>query len=238
MQKALSKKERAQIFKLFLENNRLKFNEIEKYLKIRSNMVSYHLTSMVNDGILVKKGDYYRLTEHAERYIPIFSDIFGSVADVGPLPVVLVAVMNRKQDKILLVRRNKRPYKDYLSMIGGKILLHEDFREASIRKVKEKTGLDPEFISLNDILHERVEGSGIVKHSFILLFTKVVVKDSRFKETNAGELKWFSVDKLDKDLIIPSDYHLIKHSINKRYKMKNLYMHEEDGKISRHKFFG
>ncbi|MGV8141663.1 MAG: NUDIX domain-containing protein [Candidatus Woesearchaeota archaeon] len=234
MQKSLNKKERAEIFKLFLENTKLKFNEIEKHLKIRSNMVSYHLTSMVHDGLLVKKGEYYLLTENAEKYIPMFSEIFGY--DIGPLPVVLVAVMNKKQNRILLIKRNKRPYKNYWSMIGGKILLHEDFKDASIRKVREKTGLDSQFISVNDILHERVEGSGIVKHSFILLFTKVLVPVSKFKETRAGELKWFNIDRLDPESIIPSDYYLIKNSINKRYKMKNLYMHETDGKIFEHRF--
>jgi ADP-ribose pyrophosphatase YjhB (NUDIX family) len=234
MQKSLVKKERAQIFKLFLDNTKFKFNEIEKHMQIRSNMVSYHLTSMLQDGILVKKGEYYVLTEHAEKYIPIFSDMF--MTAVGPLPVVLVAILNKKQDKILLIKRNKRPYKNYWSMIGGKILLHEDFKDASIRKVKEKTGLDSEFLSLNDILHERVEGSGIVKHSFILIFTKVLAKRTDFNTTKAGELKWFSINQLDSDTIIPSDYHLIKCSLNKKFKMKNLYMNEDDGQISKHRF--
>jgi ADP-ribose pyrophosphatase YjhB (NUDIX family) len=189
---------------------------------------------MVKDGLLTKKDEYYLLTENAEKYIPIFSDIFGS--DIGPLPVILVAVMNRKQDKILLIKRNKRPYKDYWSMIGGKLLLHEEIKEAAMRLVKDKTGLVTEFISLNDIMHERVEGSGIVKHSFILLFTKVFVKDMRFRETNAGELRWFSLNRLDPKTIIPSDYYLIQKSLNKKHKMKLLYMHENDGMIEKHEF--
>lgn len=232
MQKLLSKKERSEIFKLFLENNKLKFNEIEKCLKIRSNMVSYHLTSMVKDGLLVKKGEYYYLTEHAEKYIPLFSDIFGM--DVSPLPIVLVAVVNK--NRILLIKRNKRPYKDYWSMIGGKLLLHEDIKEAAMRQVKEKTGLDAEFISLNNVMHERVEGAGIVKHSFMLIFVKVVVKNIKFKETRAGELKWLDVNALDSNKIIPSDYWLIKHSLNKKISIPRLYMHENDGIISSHKF--
>jgi len=236
MQKSLSKKERSEIFRLFLENHKLKFNEIEKHLKIRSNMVSYHLTSMVKDGLLSKTGEYYHLTDHAEKYIPIFSEMFG--LDVGPVPVVLIAVMDKSDKKILLVKRNKRPYKDYWSMIGGKILLHEDLKNASLRKVLEKTGMDCEFVSLNNVMHERVEGSGIVKHSFILLFTKVISKTNKFKESNAGTLKWFDLKKLDseKDKIIPSDYWLIKNSLNKKMKMQNLYMHEIDGRIENHRF--
>ena len=48
----LAKKEREEIFKLFTENRRLKFSEIEKNIKIRSNMVSYHLEQMQKEGLL------------------------------------------------------------------------------------------------------------------------------------------------------------------------------------------
>ena len=232
MQKSLNKKERAEIFRLFLENTKLKFNEIEKCLKIRSNMVSYHLTTMVKEGMLIKRGEYYLLTEHAEKYIPLFSEIFG--LPVNPLPIVLVAVIHK--DKILLVKRNKRPYKNYWSMIGGKLLLHEDIKDAAIRLVKEKTGLDSEFISLNNIMHERVEGSGIVKHSFILLFTNVAVKNIGFKETRAGELKWFKIMDLKSEKIIPSDYWLIKNSLNRKITLPRIYMHENEGVIESHRF--
>jgi 8-oxo-dGTP diphosphatase len=232
MQKILNKKERAEIFKLFLESNKLKFNEIEKCLKIRSNMVSYHLTSMVKEGILIKKGEHYLLTEHAEKYIPLFSDIFGTT--VNPLPIILVAVVNK--DKILLIKRNKRPYKDYWSMIGGKLLLHEDIKEAAVRQIKEKTGLDAKFVSLNNIMHERVEGSGIVKHSFILLFTKISVRKTIFRETKSGELKWFNIKNLKSEKIIPSDYWLIKNSLNKKITIPRLYMHENEGIIESHRF--
>jgi 8-oxo-dGTP diphosphatase len=187
---------------------------------------------MVKEGLLVKRGEYYLLTEHAEKYIPLFSDIFG--IDVSPLPIILVAIIHK--DKILLVKRNKRPYKDYWSMIGGKLLLHEDIKEAAIRQVKEKTGLDAEFISLNNVMHERVEGSGIVKHSFILLFVKVDIKDTKFRETKAGALKWFNIAKLEQDKIIPSDYWLIKHSLNKKMTIPRLYMHENEGIIESHRF--
>ncbi len=219
--KPLDKKERSEIFKMFLDTRRLKFNEIEKRLGIRSNMVSYHLTSMVKDNFLEKKGDYYHLTKDAEKYIPIFSQLYGQ--ELGPLPVILVAVMHAKN--ILLIKRNKRPYKDYWSMIGGKISMHENYREASLRKVFERTRLGAEFVSLNNILHEHVEESGTVKHSFILIFTKVNSKRLKFRQTAAGELKWFSIDKLP-EKIIPSDIWLIKHSLNTNMRIPSILMSE------------
>lgn len=224
---SLVKKERELIFKLFLNQDRLKFNEIEKQIKIRSNMVSYHLDKMQKEGILVKKGEFYHLTKNSEKYIPIFSHLVGE--ELSPLPVILVAVMNK--NKILMIKRNKRPYKNYWSMIGGKMLMEETFSSASLRQVKEKTHLDSKFISINSVLHERVEGENMIKHSFILFFTKVDTKDVAFKETNHGRLKWFTLKQLEKESVIPSDFWLMKNRLHSTIDVKDASMNEKEGQL-------
>ncbi len=222
---SLVKKERENIFKMFLENNKLKFNEIEKKLEIRSNMVSYHLEKMQTEGLLEKKGMYYYLTKEAERYLPILPHIIGK--EMSPLPVVLVAIM--KKDKILLIKRKRRPYKNYWSLIGGKMLIEETFSKTSKRLVLEKTGLNSKFESINSILHEIVRGDEIIKHSFILFFTKVIIKNEKIKESEHGKLKWFELDKLEK--IIPSDKWLIENKLKSKIDIDEAIMEEEKGKL-------
>ena len=117
--------------------------EIEMRTGIRSNMVSYHIKKMQKEGLLEKRGEFYFLTKNAEKYMPIFSNLIGE--ELSPLPVILIALINK--NKILLIKRNKRPYKNYWSMIGGKMLLEENFKKASLRQVKEKTNLDCEYKS-------------------------------------------------------------------------------------------
>ncbi|MFH0701437.1 MAG: NUDIX domain-containing protein [Candidatus Woesearchaeota archaeon] len=224
---SLVKKEREQIFKQFLDQTKLKFNEIEKELKIRSNMVSYHLTQMQKEGLLQKKGDFYSLTAAGEKYLPIFSHVIG--AELGPLPVVLVAVMNK--DKILLIQRNKRPYKNYWSMIGGKMKLEESFVDTALRLVKEKSGLDGKFVSINSVLHERVEGEGMIKHSFILFFVKVEVQGTIVKESEHGKLKWFKLKELEGEKIIPSDLWLIQNKLNSKLEINSARMEEKEGEL-------
>ena len=228
----LVKKEREQIFKLFLENDKLKFNKIEKALKIRSNMVSYHLEKMQEEGLVEKKGFYYYLTKKAERYLPIIPHIIGK--ELSPLPAVLVALVNN--DKILLIKRRIRPYKDYWSLIGGKMLLEESFKEASKRLIKQKTGINAEFESINSVLHERVEGDEIIKHSFILFFTKMRTKEAKFKESEYGELKWFNISEVDKEKIIPSDLWLIKNKLNAKIDVKSAHMSENQGELESFEF--
>jgi len=228
---SLVKKEREQIFRLFLDNTKLKFSEIEKQTGIRSNMVSYHIEKMQKEGLLEKRRGHYFLTKNAEKYLPIFSNLIGK--ELSPLPVILVAVMNK--GKILLIKRNRRPYKNYWSLIGGKMLLKENFEQASLRQIKEKTDIDCKFVSLNSVLHERIKGDGIIKHSFILFFTKVKTGKINFKETSSGKLKWFDIKKIEKNKIIHSDLWLIENKLNSKIDVKNATMLEKEGKLSRFK---
>lgn len=229
----IAKKEREQIFRLFLSNSKLKFNEIEKAIKIRSNMVSYHLDKMQEENILEKKQEYYQLTENAEKYVPIFANIIGE--KLSPVPVILVTIINK--DKILMIKRNRRPYKDYWSMIGGKMLLNEDFKQASLRIVKNKTGLDAEFISFNSIMQEKVKTNNEVKHNFILFFTKVRVNEDRFKYSEHGELKWFNIEDLNPENTIPSDYWLLKNKFSADLEVLNAEMQENEGLLTDFKVF-
>ncbi|MBD3303657.1 NUDIX domain-containing protein [Candidatus Woesearchaeota archaeon] len=223
----LVKKEREQIFKLFAEHTRLKFSEIEKAIKIRSNMVSYHLEKMQEEGLLEKKDDYYYLTKKAERYLPIISHITGK--ELSPLPVILAAVLHK--DKILLIKRKRRPYQDYWCLIGGKMRMEETFNAAAKRVVKEKSGLDAKYDGMAGVLYERVEGGDIVKHSFIHFFARMQADRIEIKQSEAGELKWFKPEELDKEKIIPSDLWLIKNKLDSSIEAIDSEMKENQGEL-------
>ena len=222
------KNEREEIFKLFLDQTELSFAKIEKSLKIKSNMLAYHLEKMQTEGLVKKEGLNYKLTKNGEKYIPVFTHVVGQ--ELSPLPVVLVALMHK--DKLLLIKRNKRPYKDYWSLIGGKMLLEETFETTCLRLVKEKSGLDGKYESINVVLHERVEDEGTIKHSFILFFTKMKTLQTKFEESEHGELKWFNLKDIEKEKVIPSDLWLIKHKLNARISLKTVLMQDKEGELS------
>jgi ADP-ribose pyrophosphatase YjhB (NUDIX family) len=238
--KSLAKKEREAIFQLFLDKYRLRFSEIEKCLNdetrlsIRSNMVAYHLEQMRKEGLLEKQGEHYALTKEAERYIPVFSHITGK--NLSPLPVVLVAPV--RNSKVFLIKREKRPYKGYWSLIGGKMLHAESFDDACARLLREKAGLAATKPRLNAIAHERVEDGGKVKHSFLLFFMRTSVKpDARpargTKRTqDAAKEGWFSVRELKAMKVIHSDRWLIEHKLGTDIAVQHVLMQENDGELS------
>lgn len=227
--KIFSKKTRKDIFRLFLTKNKLEFNEIEKTLNIRSNKLAYHIKTLVKENILYKENNCYKITNEAQKFIPLFSNI--AEGNLSPLPVILTALIN-ENNQILLIKRENRPYKNYWSMIGGRILYDEDYKQASIRLIKKKSGIEKtKFISLNHIVDEKVYDNNILKNSFLLFFTKVQTIQSKFKETKYGNLKWFDLDKIKDLKLIHSDKWLIEEFLNTKTKVSQITMEEKNNAL-------
>jgi 8-oxo-dGTP diphosphatase len=234
---SLVKKERELIFELFLHRNQLSFHEIESHLRIRSNLVSYHLQQMLKEGVLKKSGMHYELTPSGERYLPIFTHITGK--ELSPLPIVLVAI--KKGPRILLLKRNKRPYKNYWSLIGGKMRQEENIEEAAERLTFEKTGLHAKTTTTHAILHERIFDEGKLKFSFILFLLSSTLSRTAHAPNQgaagerAGELKWFSLNAMNPEIIIPSDHWLIMNKLSSHVPIIDASMQEHDGVLSKFK---
>jgi len=211
---------RNKIFGIFTENHKLKFNEIEKALEIRSNKLAYYLEQLKKENILKKEGEFWMLTKESEKQIPFYPQ------EIFQLGVVLLAIM--RDNKILLVKRDKRPYKDYWSLLGGRMLVNESIKQASLRKAKEETGFDVEFEKICSVVHERVKEKEDFKHGFIFFLNKIQTKQSKLMFNN---LKWFSLDKLEKLDIIPSDYWMINNLLDKKVEIPEVIMEEVEGKL-------
>jgi ADP-ribose pyrophosphatase YjhB (NUDIX family) len=181
------------ILDLFLYNNKLKFNEIEKNLSIRSNKLAYHLKKLVEKDVLKKEGDTYELSEVAEQLIPYISE------KKAVLPVILIHIGNSR--KAFLYKREKRPFKNCLSLPGGRLLVKESIKQAAERIMKEKFSIKIRFKKINSISLEQVKRSGKIIHTFLLIFVSA----------KADGLALTNINK-NKSTIIPSDYNLIKSS--------------------------
>ena len=171
------------ILDLFLFSHKLKFNEIEKLVKIRSNKLAYHLKSLVKKSILKKDGEYYSLSDASEYLIPYLSE------KKAPLPVVLILIGDSK--KCFLYMRKKRPHFGKLSLPGGRLILGESISQAVERIMREKFNTSAKMGKINSLSFEHVKRGGKIVHSFILFFVSAIAKD----------LPFVKVDKNRKNII-------------------------------------
>ena len=65
----------------------------------------------------------------------------------------VIIVYNKEQDKVLMCRRKKEPYKGKLNLVGGKVEENEDEMEAAYRELQEETGITKKDISLTHLMN-------------------------------------------------------------------------------------
>ncbi len=192
------------ILSTFLYNHKLKFNEIEKLLHIKSNKLSYHLKKLENKALIIKEKASYKLSETAEPLLPYITE------KKSILPVILITL--KKGKKVFFYKRKKRPYKDFISLPGGRILAGETIPIATRRIMKEKFRINCNFKKTNAVSLEQVRKNDKNLHSFLLILVTATTKD---------KIEFTDIKK-NKDKIITSDYKLIKDDLNKKIKIKNI----------------
>ncbi len=227
----LSNKDRVMIFKILSENKRLNFNSILKMTDMRSNNLSYQLNLMKDKDFITVEDGQYSLSMHAQRLIPYFSQIFKK--EVGVLPVVLGIVRN--QEKILLIRRRKMPYKGYWGLFGGKQINGETIPETIEREVLEESGIKANFSIFNGVVYERLMENNEFKHSFLFVITTLNTNSLDAKEQAEGEVKWFNYEEVVSngiENIIPSDLEFIKKYGNRKIDVEHIVMNEEGEKLT------
>jgi len=194
-----------QILDCFLFNHKLRFSEIEKAVGVRSNKLAYRLKELVKHGVLIKEKEVYMLSEASEYLIPYLSE------KKSILPVILVHIGNKK--RAFLYKREKRPFKGYFSLPGGRIIIGEAIPSAAKRIMKDKFGIDIKFKKINSISLEQVRKNNNIIHSFLLVLVSASAK-SRINLIDVEE---------NKKQIIGSDYLLIKRDLDSKTEIKQIF---------------
>lgn len=65
----------------------------------------------------------------------------------------VIIVYNKNQDKILMCKREKEPYKGKFNLVGGKVEANESELDAAYRELEEETGITNKDIQLTHIMN-------------------------------------------------------------------------------------
>ena len=64
----------------------------------------------------------------------------------------LIAVFNKTEDKLLMCRRKKNPYRNLVNLVGGKIEKNENGMQAAYRELEEETSITSDDIKLTHLM--------------------------------------------------------------------------------------
>ena len=73
----------------------------------------------------------------------------------------IILVYNKKEDKILMCKRKKDPYKGKFNLVGGKVEKGEDELHAAYRELEEETGITNNDIKLTHFMNFQYEMSNM-----------------------------------------------------------------------------
>lgn len=106
-----------------------------------------------------------------------------------------VAAIIKENNKILLVKRNHKPFKKYWALPGGHIDKGETPKKAVIREVKEETNLTikPEFLMECIEIFKRIDW-----YAHVYIFTSKAEGIIKIKDNEIKDIKLFSINKLPK----------------------------------------
>ena len=71
----------------------------------------------------------------------------------------VILVYNKEEDKILMCKREKEPYKGKYNLVGGKVENGEDELHAAYRELQEETGITNDDIKLTHLMNFQYEMS-------------------------------------------------------------------------------
>ena len=102
----------------------------------------------------------------------------------------IVLVYNKEEDKILMCKREKEPYKGKLNLVGGKVEQGENELHAAYRELQEETGITKDDIKLTNLMNFEYK----VQDMELELYVGKLNKEKKLVE-EVNKLYW--IDKKD-----------------------------------------
>jgi 8-oxo-dGTP diphosphatase len=111
------------------------------------------------------------------------------------------AIIPYPNDKILLIKRNTRPFVGYWALPGGRMDPGETIEQTVVREVKEETGLQTEIVRVIGEYVERGIKDDIEYEYYPTCFVvKVVGGELKKQDSEIQEMQLFSLDALPRPL--------------------------------------
>lgn len=178
-----------------------RFSELQP-ARIPNNTFSYHLKKLIDTGYIESTPSGYVTTRKALKLISIHPNN----RTKNPVSITMVYVTN-DAGEVLLINRNKRPFKGWYSLPSGMIHLGESVDVAAQRELTEKTSIEPTTtltpVGVLDFQYKESITQDIFVHALAFIFTYHIKGDTSYLNdlcNSYGQLSW---SQLGRSHILP-----------------------------------
>ena len=166
-----------------------------------SNNFAYHLKTLEDDGLIIKSGEQYELTEKGKQES---NYIEGSTGKKVKQPLLGVIILITREDKFLCLKRKKEPFFGVVGFIGGKINFNQTPLEAAKDELLQEAGLQVP-LQIKGIQSYKTYNNGKLAYNH-QMFTFVGKYDGSqlIADNREGTLHWFTKEELAKEKVFPN----------------------------------
>lgn len=191
-----------QILKSLIFKPQESFNRLNED-KISTDSFNFHLKSLVQAGLVEKKGRWYFLTavgkEFANRLdVDVQKPQVEKQAKIG----VLIFAVKKEGGitKYLLQQRLKHPYFGYFGGVGGKLKIGETIVEAAHREFTEETSLTARlsFAGIQHKMDYSAKEKELLEDKIFFVFKATNLKGNFTAEFQGGKNFWLSLVEIKK----------------------------------------
>jgi len=137
-------------------------------------------------------------------------------------------IRDKKNNKVLLLKRSKGSMQNMFAGVGGKTNFEESPYESCSREAKEETGLDISEIKLRGVIKTILNGT----NSFWILFVYTADKFSgELISCDEGELSWVDAEDIYSYKLIGFLKRLLPHILSEDNFFEGLIVHDINGNI-------
>lgn len=182
---------RQDILRKLILKSKMRFGRL-KPEEVESNHFIYYLKQLIAEGLVIKDGEFYALSEEGKRLASIVS-----LDTLTPRlqPKIMTAQVLYSGSKVLIHRRTREPYIGCISLVNGKMHYGESVAESAERELKEKTGLTADMKHVGMVYLSYNEQGESVNHLLSHIFVGYDHK-GELTSTEHSDPLWVEDDKV------------------------------------------
>jgi len=137
-------------------------------------------------------------------------------------------IVDGKNNKVLLIKRNREPMQAMYTGVGGKTLPEESPFDSCIREAKEETGLDISGVRLRGVIKTILDGDD---SSWILWVYTAGGYRGEMAKCSEGELEWVDINSIDSYKLIGFIKKIMPYILDESSTFDGVIVHDAKGNV-------
>ncbi|UMX47374.1 MAG: NUDIX domain-containing protein [Candidatus Nealsonbacteria bacterium DGGOD1a] len=137
-------------------------------------------------------------------------------------------IIDRKNNKVLLLKRNRAPMQSMYTGVGGKTLSNESPFDSCVREAKEETGLDISEVKLKGAVKTILDGGD---SSWILSVYTAGGFCGEMIECGEGKLEWVDINSINSRKLIGFIEKIMPYILDESVIFDGVIIHDIKGNV-------